>query len=287
MRIRIDMNAFIRAMVGLAVLFALTACGDDAPDVISGEIKVAPALASEIPRNPLLVIEARSKSGGNPKGRPAVVAVQRVRNPKFPLKYFLGPPDREGAGRLSGAIQVTAKLFGDELSGETAKPFALVGSSTTNSADGRGRDIILGRKEPIRLAAVPKRPPRRAVARPGSGPGRASAGESISGTITVSPSLGRAPGGGVIFVIVRPAGVNAGPPLAVRRLRNSGFPLKYEVSEANVMIRGMPFQGSVNVTVRLDGDGRVGSQPGDLEGRAKQPVQVGDTSVDIVLDKRR
>ncbi len=53
------------------------------------------------------------------------------------------------------------------------------------------------------------------------------------------------------------------------------------------MIRGMPFQGSVNVTVRLDGDGRVGSQPGDLEGRAKQPVQVGDTSVDIVLDKRR
>ncbi len=117
--------------------------------------------------------------------------------------------------------------------------------------------------------------------------GQASAGESISGTITVSPSLGRAPGGGVIFVIVRPAGVNAGPPLAVRRLRNSGFPLKYEVSEANVMIRGMPFQGSVNVTVRLDGDGRVGSQPGDLEGRAKQPVQVGDTSVDIVLDKRR
>ncbi len=88
-------------------------------------------------------------------------------------------------------------------------------------------------------------------------------------------------------MIVRPAGVNAGPPLAVRRLRNSGFPLKYEVSEANVMIRGMPFQGSVNVTVRLDGDGRVGSQPGDLEGRAKQPVQVGDTSVDIVLDKRR
>ena len=281
------MTAFIRAMVGLAVLFTLTACGDDASEVISGEIKVAPALASEIPRNPLLVIEARSKGGGNPNGPPAVVAVQRVRNPKFPLKYFLGPPDRKGAARLSGAIQVTAKLFGDELSGDTAKPFALVGSSTTNFADGRGRDIILGRKEPIRLAAVLKRQRRGAAAPPGSGPVRASTGKSISGTITVSPSLGRAPSGGAIFVIVRPAGVNAGPPLAVRRLRNSGFPLKYEVSEANVMIGGMPFQGSVNVTVRLDGDGRVGSQPGDLEGRTKQPVQVGDTSVDIVLDKRR
>ena len=282
------MTAFIRAMVGLAVLFALNACGeDDASEVISGEIKVAPALASEIPRNPLLVIEARSKGGGNPNGSPAVVAVQRVRNPKFPLKYFLGPSDRKGVTRLSGAIQVTAKLFGDELSGDTAKPFALVGRSTTNFADGRGRDIILGRKEPIRLAAVPKRQRRRAAAPSGSGPVRASTGKSISGTITVSPSLGRAPSGGAIFVIVRPAGVNAGPPLAVRRLRNSGFPLKYEVSEANVMIGGMPFQGSVNVTVRLDGDGRVGSQPGDLEGRTKQSVQVGDTSVDIVLDKRR
>ena len=70
MGIRIDMTVFIRAMAGLAVLFALTACGDDASEVISGEIKVAPALASEIPRNPLLVIEARSKGGGNPNGPP-------------------------------------------------------------------------------------------------------------------------------------------------------------------------------------------------------------------------
>ncbi|MDP6485121.1 MAG: hypothetical protein QGH70_14935, partial [Nitrospinota bacterium] len=83
-----------------------------------------------------------------------------------------------------------------------------------------------------------------------------------------------------------PAGRSAGPPLAVKRLANRGFPVRYRVSGGDVMIQGMPFQGSVSVKVRLDGDGRVGVQPGDLEGSGAKPVPVGSVGVDIVLDKR-
>lgn len=278
------MKQLFHTVIGLVVFLALSACSDETADVISGHIRVDSSLVSEIPRNPLLVIEARSITPGNSKGRPGMVAVQRVRNPKFPLRYFLGPPDRDAPGRWSGTIQVMARLSGDQLSGDTIKPFALVGRNSAGSDLAQSVDIFLGKKEPIRVVSVPNQ------SRPSKGEKldlqKSSSAKSISGTITLSPSLGQISNGKVIFVIVRPAGVDSGPPLAVRRMRNSGFPLKYEVSEANVMIQGMPFQGLVNIIVRLDGDGKVGRQPGDLEGKTKQPAKIGDTSINVVLDRR-
>ncbi len=281
---RITMKQLFHTVIGLVVFLALSACSDDTADVISGYIRVDTSLVSEIPRNPLLVIEAQSMASGSSKRRPDVVAVQRVRNPKFPLRYFLGPPDRDTPVRWPGKIQVMARLFGDQLSGDTIKPFALVGRNIAGSNLAQSVDILLGEKEPIQVVSVPSQ------SRPSKDSKldlqKSSYAKSISGTITVSPSLGQISRGKVVFVIVRSAGVDSGPPLAVRRMRSSGFPLKYEVSEANVMIQGMPFQGLVDIIVRLDGDGKVGSQPGDLEGKTKQPVKIGDTSINVVLDRR-
>jgi hypothetical protein len=263
-------------------------CGGGDPDVISGEIRVAADLSSEIPRNSLLVIRAHRPGSGRKSGNPPV-AEQRVRNPKFPLKYFLGPPDAKGAA-LSGPLVISARLFGDELSGDTVKPIAFVGQAQGSANPGRRDvDIMIRNQEPMILARARtqgRKSSMRAAPRTGRTASSGGAGTSISGTIRVSPALSPPSSGGVLFIIVRPGGAAGGPPLAVKRVRNTGFPLRYEVNAENVMIAGVPFQGPVNVKVRLDGDGKVGTAPGDLEGGSQGAVKVGDRNVDITLDKR-
>jgi cytochrome c-type biogenesis protein CcmH len=193
---------------------------------------------------------------------------------------------------LTGPLVITASLRGDELSGDTVKPFALEGRSDGNTNAGLSNaNILIKKRTPIKLPLRAKQTatgPQKAAQTPTSSAGASSgaARKTISGSISVSPTLGGPPQGGVIFIVVRLAGAAAGPPLAVKRVANKGFPLRYEVSESNVMMAGMPFQGQVNVTVRLDGDGQVGRRPGDLEGRTKTSVEVGKGEVDIVLDKR-
>jgi len=290
--------AFWRS-ISAALVLLIPGCGGaggDDPNVISGEIRVAPELASEVPRNPLLIIQARETgSGAKFGGQAPVVAEQRVRNPKFPLRYFLGKLDvKSGRGGLSGSLVISARIIGDELSGDTAKPVALEGRSKESAPGGRrGVDILIQNKVPIRFARKSRR--RRGAGsdarsdrlkRPVPAGTKVSSAKSISGEITIAPALGPPPKGGVIFIVVRPAGRSAGPPLAVKRVANTGFPMRYRVSEGDVMIQGMPFEGSVSVKVLLDGDGRVGVQPGDLEGSVAKPVPVGSTGVDIVLDKR-
>jgi hypothetical protein len=53
------------------------------------------------------------------------------------------------------------------------------------------------------------------------------------------------------------------------------------------MMQGIPFTGSVSITVRLDKDGNPTTrQPGDLTGDYKKnPVAVGSKNIDIVLDQ--
>ena len=287
--------------ISAALVLLISGCGEgggDDSNVISGEIRVAPELASEVPRNPLLIIQARETgSGAKSGGQASVVAEQRVRNPKFPLRYFLGKLDvKSGRGGLSGSLVISARIIGDELSGDTAKPVALEGRSKESARGGGGRrgvDILIQKKVPIRFARKSRRgggagsDARSARLKPLLPAGtRAASAKSISGAITVAPALGPPPKGGVVFIVVRPAGQAGGPPLAVKRVANTGFPMRYRVSEGDVMIQGMLFQGSVSVKVRLDGDGRVGVQLGDLEGSGAKPVPVGSAGVDIVLDKR-
>lgn len=97
----------------------------------------------------------------------------------------------------------------------------------------------------------------------------------IDGTVSVAPGH-TAPSAAVLFVLVRVAGRQTGPPLAVKQLPGE-VPTSFRISEADAMIPGTPFVGDLDVIVRLDQDGNAFSrQPGDLEGRFG-PVQVGGT----------
>ena len=115
----------------------------------------------------------------------------------------------------------------------------------------------------------------------------ASSGSVVSGTITISDALkSKVKPGSVIYVIARPAGVKKGPTVAALRVDSTDFPIQYAMSEKNLMVTGAALEGKLDISVRLDQDGDAGTrQKGDLSGSCKKnPVSVGATDADIVLD---
>jgi hypothetical protein len=94
----------------------------------------------------------------------------------------------------------------------------------------------------------------------------------------------RVPQGAVLFLIARRGG--AGPPLAVERIASPRFPVEFSLGPEDRMIQTLPFAGELQISARLDADGNAMSrEPGDLEGRAPQPVSPGATGVSVVLDE--
>lgn len=61
---------------------------------------------------------------------------------------------------------------------------------------------------------------------------------------------------GVIFVIARPVGVTAGPPVAAKRFAAGSFPMVFDLSAADSMM-GQPLPPHVRIEARLDFDGDV------------------------------
>jgi cytochrome c-type biogenesis protein CcmH len=112
--------------------------------------------------------------------------------------------------------------------------------------------------------------------------GSAAATEAISGTVKLSDGVDR-PSGGVLFVMARPAGAEAGPPIAVIRLPATGFPRAFRLDRSHAMM-GAALPAKVALSARLDADGNVATkQPQDLVGGAAAAVGLGSDGVEIVL----
>ena len=135
------------------------------------------------------------------------------------------------------------------------------------------------------LAEMPSAPAAKPGA-PAAAPSPLSA--QISGKIAVDPKLKTSiDPNGALFIIARRAGAAGGPPLAVKKIDKPIFPLSYSLSQENVMMQGTPFNGKVDLTVRLDKDGNPTTRgSGDLTGDYKKnPVEVGAKNVDVVIDQ--
>lgn len=105
---------------------------------------------------------------------------------------------------------------------------------------------------------------------------------TLSGTIRVDPKLSNKLHH-TVFIIVKK---ESGPPLAVKRILHATFPLRYEITAADMMVPNIPFTGEVTIMVRVDKDGKAGpAQPGDLEGRTEQPVLIGKKEADILVTR--
>ena len=116
--------------------------------------------------------------------------------------------------------------------------------------------------------------------------GKDSAG-SISGTVTIDPSLASkvAPSDFLFVIVRRPSGPPR--PLAAIRIEHPRFPQPFEITNADVLLAGSELKGMVAVTARLDKDGVAGpAEPGDIEGEfSKNPTMAGAKDIEIVLNR--
>ncbi len=90
------------------------------------------------------------------------------------------------------------------------------------------------------------------------------------------------PIGARLFVFVRPEGQTSGPPLAVKRYDTYRLPFEFTIGPADAMMEGVPFEGTLTLSARLDADGTPKSGPGDIEGRVS--VTPGSKDVKLMLD---
>lgn len=113
----------------------------------------------------------------------------------------------------------------------------------------------------------------------------ATTGPAVRGTVHLDASVGGAVAqGAVVYVMVRPAGAAGGPPLAVKRLVASGFPLSFEIGSADSMT-GDELPAEVLVEARLDDDGDAASKsPQDPQARQDR-VKLGATGVQLILTR--
>jgi cytochrome c-type biogenesis protein CcmH len=129
--------------------------------------------------------------------------------------------------------------------------------------------------------------PQNAPAEPETVPQVPDEKETISGTI-VLPAANRAKvaRGDVMFLAARRAGGPPGPGsmLAVQKLTAEDFPMRFTISSRDAMIPGVPFEGLMSITVRVDKDGDAMTRlKGDVYGQANN-VKVGSQKVVVSLD---
>ena len=103
----------------------------------------------------------------------------------------------------------------------------------------------------------------------------------VAGTVLLSPRLAAGPGD-VLYLIAK----NGPTTLAVRRIEKPAFPLAFELTGADAMVSGVPFEGPVDLVARLSRSGDAIPAKGDLEGVAKE-VALPASGIRVTIDTTR
>jgi hypothetical protein len=108
----------------------------------------------------------------------------------------------------------------------------------------------------------------------------------ITGTIVLpAPRKRDVPKDAVVFIIARRAdGPPPGMMLAVQKHPVGDFPMPFALSGRDAMVPNTPFEGVVNLTVRIDKDGDgLTRKKGDLFGQANG-IKVGSQNITVSVD---
>ncbi len=213
-----------------------------------------------LPAGTLYVYARRSETGGGPP-----VAAFRHRG-GLPVSFSLTDADMVMGGAWPESVWVQARIDadGDPMTrDDTLAQSPVIGPLSTGTAD---LLLTLTAEAVAPAEAAPEAP-------------APSAGPRISGTLLLD---GPVPSG-VVFIIVRRAGVSGGPPVAAMRIEATAFPLDYAVTDADMMLGG-PWPEAVTVTARLDRDGNAMTRAaGDLESLTVGPLSSGAAGVTLSL----
>ncbi len=129
--------------------------------------------------------------------------------------------------------------------------------------------------------AVEKARPEQAQAAKAAVPGK-----SVSGTVSLEPSLAaKAAPGDTVFILARPA-AGARMPLAIARVTVAQLPYKFSLDDSMAMAAGATIssQSEVMVVARVSKAGSATPQKGDIEGSAG-PVAPGASGIRVVLQR--
>ncbi len=222
------------------------------PALISGIVDAQ----GDMPSGTLFVIARRSPAGGMP------VAVQKVPNPAFPMKFELGPSDMMMGGEWPEQVYLEIRL---DLDG-----------NAMTKADGDVNSEVQGPlpKDSHELSVTLVAPAQSETPEPEAGDVK------LSGTITAEGDLPS----GTLFIIARrsPAG---GMPAAVKKIDSPTFPLEFTLGPADMMMGG-EWPEQVWLDVRLDEDGNAMSKSdNDVNAEMQGPLTGGQTGLQVVLKK--
>ncbi|MBF0491444.1 MAG: hypothetical protein HQM15_01530 [Deltaproteobacteria bacterium] len=83
-----------------------------------------------------------------------------------------------------------------------------------------------------------------------------------------------------------PAYLRETPPLVIKKISPVLFPVKFEISEQDVLFPENQFKDQINVVARLSRSGSPLAKKGDLEGvYKKNPAKVGDQNLEILINQ--
>ena len=200
--------------------------------------------------------------------------MQRLVETRYPYSYVITKDDVMIRGqKFAGRVRVRARLDADGVPGPLVKGDFEGRTSGVVTVGAKNVDVVIDKIGTAPPPKVVKKSLPKPVSSSQTAPSTGS-GKTIRGVVRVAPALAeKAKGKAAIFIIAR--GKQPGPPLAVMRILNPSFPLEFTMSEQNVMLQGVAFAGEVSLIAKLDGDGKVGTQAGDIFGGARGPVQVG------------
>lgn len=127
-----------------------------------------------------------------------------------------------------------------------------------------------------------------------------SKAKTIEGKVSIPNNLANKVGASdILYILAYPAlssneshpkGSESRPalrtPLAVHKIAPVIFPVKYEISQEDIVFPEKKFEGLMEVGARLHKDPESNpSQKGEFEGLAKKnPVQPGSKNIDIILE---
>ncbi|MBT3981669.1 MAG: hypothetical protein HOE90_09975 [Bacteriovoracaceae bacterium] len=105
----------------------------------------------------------------------------------------------------------------------------------------------------------------------------------ITGKIKLTKALAKKIGkNSTLFVMAKRVG-RSGPPVAVVKIKSPVFPQKFKISQNDVMMKGLPFEGPFIIAAKLSPSGDA--MDGMARGSHRNPVPIGSQNIEVILKR--
>jgi len=239
---------------------------------VSGEVSLDPSLKAKVSPNDTLFIFARAANGPR-----MPLAILRMQASALPVKFKLDDSNAMNAAmRISRFPQVVVSARISKSGNAMPQDGDLTGSTSVVKVGATGLKITINQ-------AVGQATANTTAA---ASSAVASGGASVSGQVTLDPSLkSRVSPSDTVFIFARAAN---GPrmPLAILRMQANALPVKFTLSDSNAMNPSMRLSNfqQVVVSARISKSGNAMPQSGDLSG-ASSVISVGAKDLQITINK--